>query len=132
MKYRKRPVVIDAVQWLGNNYDEVCQLCTGRQVEADGDGLVIHTLEGDMNANLNDWIIRGVKGEAYPCKPDIFDTTYESALLAESVEGEQEYRCTDKLCGFIGKQGPHSHGHYGGCTCYHDMIPARRAPETRG
>jgi hypothetical protein len=41
------------------------------------DGLIIHTLEGDMRADIGDWIIRGVKGEFYPCKPDIFDATYE-------------------------------------------------------
>lgn len=80
MRYRKKPVVIDAVQWTGEEkcYAAICELCTGRQIEASGDGaLVIHTLEGDMRANPGDWIIRGVKGEVYPCKPDIFECTYE-------------------------------------------------------
>ena len=57
-KYRKKPVVIEAV----------------RVQEAQA----IHTLEGTMMANAGDWIIKGVKGELYPCKPDIFEMTYES------------------------------------------------------
>ena len=79
MKYRKKPVVIDAWQWDG-------EVSTLDQFHTDGDEvtfdiqdrtLTIHTLEGDMTANLEDWIIRGVKGELYPCKPDIFEATYE-------------------------------------------------------
>ena len=58
MKYRKKPVVIEAVRSV--------------------DGEVIHTLEGDMRADPGDWIITGVKGERYPCKPDIFEATYEA------------------------------------------------------
>jgi len=56
-KFRKKPVVIEAFQ------------ATERQV--------IHTLEGDMVAEIGDWIITGVKGEIYPCKPDIFELTYD-------------------------------------------------------
>ena len=88
MKFRKKPVVIDAVQW-----DE--SLRTLRELESAGmrwmryDGhrddpdkcvnLRIHTLEGTMDVNPGDWIIKGVKGEFYPCKPDIFEATYEPA-----------------------------------------------------
>ena len=80
MKYRKKPVVIEAVQWTGKkgNLLEVTQLNTGtRIIEKNGDSLLIPTLEGDMTASLGDWIIQGVSGEIYPCKPDIFELTYE-------------------------------------------------------
>lgn len=89
MKFRKKPVVIDAIQWTGTNVDEIigftfAQVDTYRkdfktQHESivPGGILVIPTSEGDHNANPNDWIIKGVKGEFYPCKPDIFEATYE-------------------------------------------------------
>ena len=80
MKYRKKPVVIEAVQWKGDNLGEVLTLDTGgkRLIEKHWtEQLCIATLEGEMRANLNDWIIKGVKGEVYPCKPDIFKETYE-------------------------------------------------------
>ena len=51
----------------------------GGSLKIEGSSLVIHTLEGDMEASINDYIIKGVNGEFYPCKPDIFDKTYESA-----------------------------------------------------
>ena len=79
MKFRKKPVVIDAVQWKGNNSTEVIALGGIKECEQSfvGDDLIIYTLEGAMKANKNDWIIKGVKGELYPCKPDIFEATYE-------------------------------------------------------
>lgn len=83
MKYRKKPVVIEAVQWHGymSNEDEVRALC-GNALADPYDTkplLVIRTLEGDMAASQGDYIIKGVKGECYPCKPDIFAQTYEAA-----------------------------------------------------
>lgn len=85
MKYRKKPVVIDAIQWIGTNRDEVFAFVEDYELEqtrairkgAD-DTLIIKTLEGDMTANKYDWIIEGIKGECYPCKPDIFEATYEA------------------------------------------------------
>lgn len=80
MKYRKKPVVIDAVQINGDNDDELLAFLSEHVVpfEMIGDHeLVIHTLEGDMLAQPLDWIIKGVKGEFYPCKPDIFEATYD-------------------------------------------------------
>jgi len=73
MLYRKKPVVIDAVQWNGSNLEEIAKLGGAREYEQDflGDDLIIHTLEGDMKAYKGDWIIKGVKGELYPCKNDI-------------------------------------------------------------
>lgn len=82
MKFRKKPVVIDAVRWNGTQaaIDEIFALREGHEeglVRRVGNDLVIETLEGDMRANLGDWIIRGVKGELYPCKAEIFEATYE-------------------------------------------------------
>lgn len=75
-KFRKRPVVIEAVQWLGNNHPEVTSF-QGGCAEYEGGKVVIQTLEGEMRASVGDWIIKGVNGEFYPCKPDIFALTYE-------------------------------------------------------
>lgn len=79
MKYRKKPIVIDAVQWNGKNLEDVAMLGGAREYEQDflGTDLLIRTLEGDMTATKGDWIIKGINGELYPCKPDIFEKTYE-------------------------------------------------------
>lgn len=83
MKYRKKPVVIEAVQWDGKlqTIEKLLEGSTCKSVEQDlcDPALVIETMEGKMRAEVGDWIIRGVKGELYPCKPDIFVATYESA-----------------------------------------------------
>ena len=83
-KFRKKPVVIEAVQWTGGNTQEVLDFCSSAVVQYQPFGgelsaLKIPTLEGDHTASAGDWIIRGIKGEFYPCKPDIFAATYESA-----------------------------------------------------
>ena len=83
--FRKKPVVITAIKWFGSNYDEIVSMqgSEKRDVDITTDietgikSLRIHTLEGDHFADIGDWIIRGVKGELYPCKPDIFDLTYD-------------------------------------------------------
>lgn len=102
MKFRKRPVVIEAVQLTWQNWDEMCEHAgVGYLDEGKPTGgysipgtfefddtqwqpttehvlaLAIPTLEGLMIAHENDWVIRGVQGELYPCKPDIFEATYE-------------------------------------------------------
>jgi hypothetical protein len=91
-KYRKKPVVIEAVL-LENNDASIAKAvefvynigmetsmigrsATIQQVRNEG-GLIIKTLEGDMKANFGDYIIKGVNGEFYPCKPNIFEKTYE-------------------------------------------------------
>ena len=92
MEYRKKPVVIKAVQLCKNNTKEVLEFM-GQKVDLNCDmafqrweeycnlvkeeGLTIHTLEGDMIVSIGDYIIKGVNGEFYPCKPDIFEKTYE-------------------------------------------------------
>lgn len=83
MKFRKKPVIIEAVQWKGHmvNEEEVRAFVgKGRKMYVYGDNyekMSIPTLEGRHEASIGDWIIRGVKGEIYPCKPDIFEMTYE-------------------------------------------------------
>lgn len=80
MKYRKKPVVIEAIQWDGCNLDEIKKF-TGNSADVKYDkniaDLYIHTLEGDLHASKWDYIIKGVRGEFYPCKPDVFSQTYE-------------------------------------------------------
>lgn len=79
MRYRKRPVVIEAVQFTGHNDSEIARFVgdDGHDPIDTKPSWIIHTLEGSMEANVSDWIIRGVKGEHYPCKPDIFERTHE-------------------------------------------------------
>ena len=84
-KYRKKPVVIEAVQWTGDNFEEIQKMLINADENRvimphpneDEDSLLIVTLEGEMRADKGDYIIKGVKGEFYPCKPDIFEATYE-------------------------------------------------------
>lgn len=75
-KFRKKPVEIEAVQYIGHNFDEIEKFVGGDAEFRDGE-LVVATLEGPLRATPGDWIIKGVKGEFYPCKPDIFAETYE-------------------------------------------------------
>ena len=77
-KFRKKPVVIEAVQWTGENPEEISRFC-GEFVSWDEGEPQFATLEGDLYAATGDWIIKGVKGEFYPCKPDIFEKSYEAA-----------------------------------------------------
>lgn len=86
-KYRKKPVVIEAVQLRWDTWDEMCEHANvGKLTDGKPEGMFgpdseinlhIPTLEGLMVAEENDWVIRGVAGELYPCKPDIFALTYE-------------------------------------------------------
>ena len=96
-RFTKRPVTIEAIQydehdptpaieWIRDN-DGSAWLETRIATASRPAVIAIETLEGTMNAQPGDWIIRGVQGEFYPCKPDIFEATYEPA--AEHVEGEQ-------------------------------------------
>ena len=76
--YRKKPVVIQAVVWDGKNIKEVADFMKWRNFDHDNiNGLIIRTLEGQHKASVGDYIIKGVAGEFYPCKPDIFQQTYE-------------------------------------------------------
>lgn len=82
--FRKKPVVIDAMRWDGENIKAMADFI-GRTSPLSNVADMTHfrevhlqTLEGPMVARVGDWIIRGVKGELYPCKPDIFAATYEA------------------------------------------------------
>jgi hypothetical protein len=91
-KYRKKPVEIDAIQFDGYNHHFVsgfmgCSCGFGKPVRNDcpynhskagPKSIFIRTLEGEHRADRGDWIVRGVKGEYYPCKPEIFEATYEA------------------------------------------------------
>ena len=76
-KYRKKPVVIEAMQFTGEN-NEDCKKFIGDNFDNTLSYPNIKTLEGTMRVGVGDWIIKGVKGEFYPCKPDIFEATYDS------------------------------------------------------
>jgi len=82
-QYRKKPVVINAIQLTEDNFKSLLDIAfTDSNLKNIGNDevgffVLISTLEGDMKARWNDWIIRGVNNEIYPCKPDIFEKTYE-------------------------------------------------------
>lgn len=78
MKFRKKPVVINAERLTAENRVALIEW-VGGDAEPHDDGVLIQTLEGVHLAGFGDWIIQGVKGEFYPCKPDIFAMTYEPA-----------------------------------------------------
>ncbi|MEG1310473.1 MAG: hypothetical protein RR942_06580 [Romboutsia sp.] len=71
-KYRKKPVIIEAIIWTGDNLLEVLGFASTSYLDSDNYTLRIETLEGDMVANRGDYIIKGVNGEFYPCKSEIF------------------------------------------------------------
>jgi len=90
MRYRKKPIVIEAIQFTGNNWDEVSKFVPNANGYEVGDGqdkdgnimpqphyAMIHILEGTMRADIGDWIIMGIKGEFYSVKDEIFKETYE-------------------------------------------------------
>lgn len=85
----KKPLKVQAVQWTGDNYNEISDFIDEKTADgvrkrrfdvygsSDDPDLVIYTLEGDHHVRVGDWIIRDVNGEFYPCKPDIFEKTYD-------------------------------------------------------
>jgi len=84
MKFRKKPAVIEAVQWIGTseNLNAIYEFMGNSPLldyfpRVHPTYLIIHTLEGNHQADIGDWVIKGVAGEYYPCKPDIFEQTYE-------------------------------------------------------
>lgn len=84
-KYRKKPIVIEALKYDGENADALTLIWAWPNALAsvlveDDKSIAINTLEGKMKVSVGDYIIRGIKGEFYPCKPDIFEATYEEVL----------------------------------------------------
>lgn len=83
MKFRKKPVVIDAIKWDGKDtsIDGIRALNPSVTVKLLGSArLLIQTLEGELFCQIEDWVIKGVKGELYPCRNDIFEKTYEPVI----------------------------------------------------
>lgn len=75
-KYRKKPIIVEAFQWDGKDLMLLNHFITGSLL-VDANGVYVPTPEGDMQVSKGDYIIKGVNGEIYPCKPDIFEKTYE-------------------------------------------------------
>ncbi len=96
--FRKKPVVIEAMQFLGHNWPQVAVWCNrdGKMPTtiASDRAFQIETLEGLMTASPGDWIIRGIQGELYPCKSDIFEKTYEAVSWIDP----------DRKCGACGAE----------------------------
>jgi len=91
-KYRKRPVIVEAVQFTGNNVDIIKEWVSKKELDTvktypESSSLFIYTLEGIMEARVDDWIIKGINGEFYPCKPDIFKNTYDKYELIKVKGG---------------------------------------------
>jgi hypothetical protein len=84
MKYRKKPIIVEATQYFANMGEHTAQTpvwlidaCIDGRIFARDNNTFIKTLEGELKVNDGDWIIKGIQGELYPCKPDIFEATYE-------------------------------------------------------
>jgi len=86
-KYRKKPIVIEAIQFFNgdgpNTIDECIKFTGGKALLNNFNILIIPTLEGDLSASDGDFIIKGIQGEFYPCKPDIFEATYEAVQQSD-------------------------------------------------
>ena len=80
MKVKKKPIKVEAIQWTGSNSKEIANFINDAVFYKYKDSeLYIYTLEGVHCASKMDWVVKGVDGEFYPCKPDIFELTYEAA-----------------------------------------------------
>jgi hypothetical protein len=81
-KYRKKPIVIKAVKYTGNNVTDILIELGMKEIGEDltSNDLLITTLEGEMRASVGDYIIKGIKGEFYPCRSDIFEATYKLVI----------------------------------------------------
>ena len=75
--YKKKPVVVEAIKYTKESYGESVDFCGKSFYGCLDDNIIIETLEGKMKASLGDYIIKGVKGDIYPCKPDILEMTYD-------------------------------------------------------
>ena len=103
IKATKKPVTIECVKWDGENIEEIMAFCGASAFSAvesqmgqtETEELYISTLEGNHHASVGDYIIKGVKGEFYPCKPDIFENTYD--IVDESGPIVKEALAMDDL-----------------------------------
>jgi len=78
MKFRRKPIVIEAFRWMHDEAPDWWISARYTMIDAEFGSVFISTLEGTHEAKRGDWIIKGIKGELYPCKPDIFEATYEA------------------------------------------------------
>lgn len=81
--YTKKPVTIQAIQYTGDNWGDIIERFPDIIYAYQKTNLLIKTLEGDMEVSVGDYVIQGVKGEYYPCKPDIFEMTYDKGTGAK-------------------------------------------------
>ncbi len=108
MKYRKKLIIVDAIQWTGENFRQIYDFLTGDRLDYDPPavegGLVITTAMERMNVNIGDYIIRDVEGVFYPCTQRIFEETYEVFGEPEKSEGkvalimDRPRKCTNCVC----------------------------------
>lgn len=117
MKYRKKPVVIEAIQWTGLNLEEIKSFVggflqydiidTAWEVDkgAPHVNMIIKTLEGEYICRKGDFIIKGVHGEFYPCKPDIFEKTYEKEMEQSNIVNENVFSSPCDNCPNNSKNG---------------------------
>ena len=122
-QYRKKPVTIEAVQWTGENISEICEFTHKKKSDIFWIGhLCIETHDGVHLASIGDYIIKGVKGEFYPCKPDVFTQTYEDAEKQPTVDAVNVVRCKD--CKHWLKDVPGCTDFVGRCELANYMIGA--------
>ena len=107
MKYRKKPVVIEALKWDGTNADEIADFMRLNSCMVYGDSehedqLYFHipTLEGEMRASIGDYVIKGIKGEFYPIKENIFLETYEAVAMTKHKAGDAGFT-EEELVGIV-------------------------------
>ena len=90
-RYITKPVEVEALEWIGTNKFNMCEFIGDKAIsmKSDEDFFIIETLEGNMKASKGDFIIKGLRGEFYPCKPDVFHLKYKL--------------CDEAICGWCGK-----------------------------
>ena len=116
MLYIKKPIIISAVQFTGNNDDECKEFCpTLRDPEDTKPNLIIPTLEGEMLCSIGDYIIKEINNEFYPCKPDIFQKTYDTVV--DTIKLENKNKITEEeIDDVVEKWMKHLDGVEGACT----------------
>ena len=128
MKFQKKPVVIDAVQFTGDNIEEIWDAYSASNIYGPTDtdpNAYILTLEGKMQCSPNDWIIQGVRGELYPCKPDIFEMTYEPVTDSNQMNHDPLCKLPNEWETFLDVDGHRTIRR----RCYCEMIAKIRADE---
>jgi hypothetical protein len=135
-KFKKKPVVIEAVQITASMFDGRVpnpDHIEGLVYDSDTQTVTISTLEGEMVGRVGDWIVKGVKGEYYPCKPDIFAATYESVEapyhIPATINGNAFWHGKEEMCPSCNAGGvvdlvtpPESPVRFGNAICWNTWI----------